>query len=292
MKSRFAQVIVIGYGKTAAEVLGFVADKQRKYGYEAVFIEHEVKGIPDMQAVCSHKQMAYERIEDKRQLTDRLSGFNRSTLIISAGNYYIFPKQVVQQENVEIINFHNALLPKIPGRNATTWAIYLGENVSGATWHYVTLGIDDGVIIAQKEVPITGDMRAWELSRDIVNAAVETFRGFFCILLDHHIQGRIQPVEKDRKVYFSYEIPNGGVCTMDMAAIDIYRLLRSVDYGKSGIFPSVRMRLDDGREMEVQRYSKVPSGRCIVSGTVYDREESTLYMRLDDDWELRIRYRD
>ena len=282
---------MIGYGKTAAEVLGFVADRQKEYGYEAVFIEHEVKGIPDLQAVCSLKQMAYERIEDKRQLTERLSGIGRPTLIISAGNYYIFPKQVVQQENVEIINFHNALLPKIPGRNATTWAIYLGEAVSGATWHYVTPGIDDGAIIAQKEVPITGDTKAWELSRDIVNAAVEAFGEFFCTLLHHHIRGRIQPVKKERKVYYSYEIPDGGVCTMDMAALDIYRLLRSMDYGKSDIFPPVRMMLDDGRETVVQRYSKVPAGHCGASGTVYDRERDTLYMRLDEDWELRIRYR-
>ena len=79
---------------------------------------------------------------------------------------------------------------------------------------------------------------------------------------------------------------------MDMAAVDIYRLLRAMDYGKNDIFPPVRMMLDDGCKMVVQRYSKVPAGHCDVSDAVYDRERNTLYMRLNGDWELRIRFRD
>lgn len=290
MHSRFSQVIVIGYGKTAAEVLDFTAALKKEYGYRICYIEHEVKPIPNMQVLCERLQVDYERITDRETLTCRLLKISNPTLIVSAGNYYLFPKKVVEQEQVEIINFHNALLPKLPGRNATTWAIYLGEKVSGATWHYVTPNIDDGAIIAQRAVPVTEDIKAWELSRDIVLAAVELFKSFFGKLLEEHIDGIVQPAGK-RKVYYSYEIPEKGVCSIDFPGEDVYRLLRSVDYGINDVFPPVKIQFTDGKEAVVRRYAKVPRQTCPDMQTIIDEENHCLYFPLSDTQELKVFYK-
>ena len=287
MSSRFSQIIVIGYGKTAAAVLDFTAALKKEYGYRLHYIEHEVKPIPNMQVLCERLQVDYERITDKDELTCRLLNILNPTLIVSAGNYYLFPGKVVEQENVEIINFHNALLPKLPGRNATTWAIYMGEKVSGATWHYVTPTIDDGAIIAQKTVPVTEDIKAWELSRNIVLAAIELYKSFLGKLLEEHIDGSVQPTGK-RKVYYSYEMPENGICSMDLPGEDVYRLLRSVDYGINDIFPPVKVRIMNGREALVRRYAKVPRQKCKDMQTVVDKENKCLYFPLSDDQELKV----
>lgn len=289
MESRFSQVIVIGYGKTAATVLDFTAALKKEYGYRLYYIEHEVKPIPNMQVLCQRLQVDYERITDRNALTCRLLNISKPTLIVSAGNYYLFPKKVVEQEHVEIINFHNALLPKLPGRNATTWAIYLGEKVSGATWHYVTPNIDDGAVIAQKAVPVTEDMKAWELSRNIVLAAVELYKGFLGKLLEEHIDGVVQPTGK-RKVYYSYEMPEKGICPIDLPGEDVYRLLRSVDYGINAVFPPVKIQFMNGKEAIVRKYDKVPRQKCPDMQTIVDKENKCLYFPLSDAQELKVLY--
>ena len=39
MQSRFEKVIVMGYGKTAKDVLSYVEERQKAFGYQALWIE-------------------------------------------------------------------------------------------------------------------------------------------------------------------------------------------------------------------------------------------------------------
>lgn len=292
MKSRFETVIVIGYGKTAGDVLRYVAEHQETYGYGTVFIEYETHTMSKLETMCHEVGASYEQIADKRELTERLTGISIPALIVSAGNYYLFPKAVVEKSNLEIINFHSALLPKFPGRNAQSWAIYEGEKTAGATWHYVTAGVDSGAIIAQRETPVTEDIRAYELTRDIMVKATEAFQSFFEELLVRHIEGRPQRLpEGERKIYYSWELPGGGVCSVDDPAEDIYRMLRAMDYGRSDIFPPVRIRLADGMEAEVTRYRKTPAEHlCDGQQTALDIEKRQLYLALGGGYELAIKF--
>lgn len=52
------------------------------------------------------------------------------------------------------INVHSALLPNDRGPNPLQWAIIRGESMTGVTLHEMTIGIDEGPIIDQIEVPI------------------------------------------------------------------------------------------------------------------------------------------
>ena len=288
MNTRFNQIVVIGCGKAAKEILNIANDFKGKYNYELIFIEHEIAALSNMQNICMTKEIQYEQLTDRSILSQHLLAIHTPTLIISAGNYYIFPKSVIEQQNIEIINFHNALLPKIPGRNATTWALYLNEKVSGATWHYVVPNIDAGAIIAQKEVAITEDMRAWELSKEITDAAIELFSGFFMQLLQKHITGTVQHADKTRKIYYSHEIPENGICSINMPPENIYRLLRSMDYGKNNVFPPARIILSDGSAATIKNYFKAPKEHCLDTSCIMDDNKQFLYIALSDKYELRI----
>jgi phosphoribosylglycinamide formyltransferase-1 len=53
-----------------------------------------------------------------------------------------------------LINIHPSLLPAYPGLNTHARAIAAGEKLAGCTVHFVTVGVDEGPVIAQAEVPV------------------------------------------------------------------------------------------------------------------------------------------
>ena len=74
------------------------------------------------------------------------------SLIISANNVFLFPKDCVSSNT--IINYHQALLPWHRGLNATMWAIWAGDSKAGLSWHKVDADIDTGGLLVQREVAI------------------------------------------------------------------------------------------------------------------------------------------
>ncbi|MEH2956721.1 formyltransferase family protein [Candidatus Merdisoma sp. JLR.KK006] len=126
-----------------------------------------------------------------------------------------------------IVNFHNALLPKFPGRNAPSWAIFENEQETGITWHYVTKQVDAGDIIIQKKCRITADVRAYELTEKLMQLAFEAFKEKFAEIIEDRAAARKQLLTGKRKIYKSSDIP--GMCRFGMEDSPeyIYRLLRA-----------------------------------------------------------------
>ena len=93
-----------------------------------------------------------------RALLEKLSE-NRIDFIVLAGFLAILTPEFVEAYKGRIINIHPALLPKYGGRgfyglNVHRAVLAAGETVSGATVHFVTAGVDQGEILAQKEVAV------------------------------------------------------------------------------------------------------------------------------------------
>ncbi|MDE6386328.1 MAG: hypothetical protein K2L82_00820 [Lachnospiraceae bacterium] len=285
----FQQVIVIGYGKVTGEVLQYVYDRKAEYGYDLAFIEHEVHPFSITEKICSENGIPFERITDKKELAAKLDKLTAKTLIISASNNFLFPSSLVDKPNVTIINFHNALLPDYPGRNAPTWVIYMGEKETGITWHYVTAGVDEGNIIVQKRCEITEDMKAYELTEQLMNLAGEAFKESFADIMAECVEAREQGFAKDRRMYRSYEVPADGLFELTGKPEDIYRLLRSVDYGKNDIFPPMRTVID-GREVEILRYRKIPADKAGIEQSGGQEEKGFRYLPLRENTVLKLKY--
>ena len=203
-------------------------------------------------------------------------------MIVSASNNFLFPAALVERNNITIINFHNALLPDYPGRNAPSWVIYQGEERTGITWHYVTAGVDEGSIIIQKSCEIGSDTKAYELTRRLMDLACEGFYECFDAVLRENAQARPQEMAPGRRMYRSTEIPGDGFLNLEEEPEKAYRLLRSVDYGKSGIFPPLQTEVA-GARAEILRYWKIaPEKR--------KEEADMLYLPLADGNLLKIKY--
>ena len=283
MKTDFHRVVVIGYGKATGNILKYVDDKKADYGYSLEFIEHEPHALSVTGQICKERGIPYASIPDKKELGEYLGGITEETLILSASNNFLFPASVVERKNITIINFHNALLPDYPGRNAPSWAIYQGEAQTGITWHYVTAGVDEGGIIIQKTCEIGPDMKAYELTERLMDLACEGFYECFAAVLAKSVQAKPQQFSPDRRMYRSTQVPGDGFLDLKKEPEELYRLLRSVDYGKNDIFPPLQT-LVNGARAEVLRYRKIaPEKR--------KDEENMLYLPLADGDLLKIKYR-
>lgn len=282
-KTTFQKVVILGYGKVTGEVLQYVYDKKSEYGYELEFIEHEIHPLSITEKISSENDIPFRRITDKKELAAVLSGITEKTLIISASNNFLFPASLVEKPNITIINFHNALLPGYPGRNAPTWVIYMGEKETGITWHYVTSGVDEGNIIIQKRCEITEDLKAYELTERLMDLAGEAFYESFADIMTESVETKEQGFDPGRRMYRSYEVPADGFIELTDNPEDIYRLLRSVDYGKNDIFPPIKTIIE-GQRAEILRYRK-------VSWDKRKEGEGLLYLPLDTDMLLKLKYR-
>lgn len=75
-------------------------------------------------------------------------------LVVLAGFMRVLKAPMLEAFPHRIVNIHPSLLPKFPGLSAWKQALDAGEKVTGCTVHYVDAGIDSGMILGQREVPI------------------------------------------------------------------------------------------------------------------------------------------
>lgn len=283
MKSkRFDRIVIMGDGKIAGDILTYLNDLQQSYKFLLEYIEHEIHRFSVIGKICQIKKIAFNHIYNKEELVSYLDAIQEKVLIISAYNTFLFPRRVVEKENVIIINYHNALLPAYPGRNAPSWAIFMGEEKTGITWHYVTSSIDAGNIIWQKQCAIGENMKAYQLDEILMQLAFEGFKEIFAGVFSGIVDGRMQCIAADRRIYHSWEVPGDGRFSLEEPSQNIYRLLRSTDFGKANIFPRMRT-VYQGEDVEIVRYRKINKDEITEGNNI-------LYLPYDGDKLLRMKY--
>lgn len=99
-------------------------------------------------------------------------------LIVLAGFLSILTPEFTKKWEGKIINVHPALLPKyggkgMYGKHVHKAVLEAGDDLSGATIHYVTSGIDEGEIILQKEFKVEKDDTVEDLQRKVAEVEKE-----------------------------------------------------------------------------------------------------------------------
>ncbi len=282
--NNYRQIVVIGYGVITERLLSYINDYSEEYGYLLLYVEHEIWPLNTARKYAQTKGLDYHVIEDKLCLASFFEGLanNGETLIISASNNFIFTNNLVNNPHIKIVNFHNALLPDLPGRNAPSWAIYYKYKKTGITWHYVTTEIDAGDIIIQKECSIGDDMRAYELVSVQMKLAEEAFKEIFINILDGTVNVTKQDIDNNRMIIRSQDVPGEGSFNLDDDTEYIYRLLRAMDYGKNRVFP-IPKSFYHGKQIIIKRYK-------IISIDEKQTGEDKLYLPVDDERVLMLKY--
>lgn len=173
-------------------------------------------------------------------------------IIFSIGNRYIFQPQLIAC--CPILNYHNALLPFHPGRNAEAWTIYEQDPVTGVTWHFVSERVDKGSIILQKEILLDDTVTSVKLLQKQSELAFSMFQKIFNeIVTKNELITSAQKKKRAIKHHYSWERPNNGLLDIDWPAEKISAFLRAMDYGKLSCMGRPVMEYK-GRTLCWQRY--------------------------------------
>jgi phosphoribosylglycinamide formyltransferase-1 len=78
-------------------------------------------------------------------------------LVISAGFMKLVGPEFLARFEGRMINTHPTLLPSFPGTHGPRDALAYGVKITGATVFLVDSGIDSGVILDQRAVPVAED---------------------------------------------------------------------------------------------------------------------------------------
>lgn len=222
--SKFEKYFIIGTGSVAHAC----ADTIKGLNLKPTLIESRKSGLSSLRASCDKKGIDYLSLQGG-DLKDFLNAIEEPSLIVSAANRYLFPAEVVAKPNLTIINYHGALLPKHPGRNAEAWAIYEGDKEAGITWHFVSSGIDTGAIIDQRSVSITEKTTSMLLLKQNGQLAIASFNDFIGDLLNDNITPRTQT--EQYPLHLSSQKPNDDFLDLNWTGEQMSRFLRSMDYG-------------------------------------------------------------
>ena len=96
----------------------------------------------------------------------------RPDLIVLAGFLLKFPEHIIHAYPDKIINIHPALLPKYGGKGMFGMNVHRAivenkESETGITIHYVNENYDEGGVIFQKSIALTGSETAEQIATEI-----------------------------------------------------------------------------------------------------------------------------
>ncbi|MBN2206666.1 MAG: methionyl-tRNA formyltransferase [Candidatus Aminicenantes bacterium] len=131
-----------------------------------------------------------ERIRKDPAALDRLREARPDVHVVVAFGQ-IMPGPVIYLPPFRSLNVHFSLLPKYRGAAPVPWAILNGDAVTGITVFELDEKMDEGPILARREVDIAPDEKSFELEARLAevgaNLLVETLEGL----------GRIRPEPQD-----------------------------------------------------------------------------------------------
>lgn len=137
----------IEVGTLKSQIVCVISNKEAAYGLERAR-KHQIPAY-----FINPKEEGY----DEKVLT--LLKDEQVDLVVLAGYLKILNKDLIEVYRGRIINIHPSLLPKFGGKgfyglHVHKAVIAAREKESGATVHYVDIGIDTGKIILQRKLQV------------------------------------------------------------------------------------------------------------------------------------------
>jgi len=124
------------------------------------------KGQCSVKDVACFLKVAHRVISDSNssEFVDHICKVNPD-LIISYSAPQIIKEELLSVPKYGIINVHGSLLPDYRGCLPSFWYLFNDEKIGGASVHYMSKKIDDGAIIKQGIVDLTGCKTMFQLMK-------------------------------------------------------------------------------------------------------------------------------
>ncbi len=196
---------------------------------------------------------------------------------------------LIQRAKILAINYHDGPLPRYAGINASSWAIYNGEQQHGIVWHKLASKIDSGDILEREQYTI--EPNETSLSINIKNSvlALNAFKRVLSNLEQSTISSTTINPEHSRSFYYSYQRPgNFGIVDWSQSTAKILGKIHACFYGD---FPNYFAVAKLGHQIPVYFTSaeEVTPSTAVdpKPGQIYDIDNSSLTIGTNDSF-IRI----
>lgn len=144
--------------------------------------------------------------------------------------YYrkMIPSQILEIPRLGSFNMHGSLLPHYRGRAPINWALVHGETETGATLHHMVKSADAGAIVDQEAVPIGPLDTAFDLTRQVSNAAVRVLLRQLPALKEGRAPAH--PQNDTQATYFGGRSAKDSQIDWRQTSWQIHNLIRAVPY--------------------------------------------------------------
>lgn len=160
-----------------------------------------------------------------------LAGLPGFDYLFSVANLRMLPPAVLARARKFAINFHDALLPRYAGLNATCWALMAQERSHGVTWHEMTDRADAGRIVRQASFEVSPQETALSLNAKCYEAGLASFT----VLAQDLAHGEPALAEQHgERQYFGRHRRPPALGTLDFSrpAAELAALVRALDFGQ------------------------------------------------------------
>lgn len=249
---RYENCGVMGFGKMPADCTQILLNHHVRVKF---LLETEESPFSALESFCRKNSIPYKKCSSAEGAAF-LSELIEPTVILSINNNFIFPRAVVQKENLRIVNFHNALLPSYPGhgRSIPQWIVYHGETSHGVTWHLVNDRLDAGHILCSETFPVSEKDTALTLMSRSIRIGIALFERCWEQFLDSDYRGTpqaesAQTIYKSpgqNRMYRKSDIPNDGYLDPSWDFDQCLRFLRSMDYYRLQLIDPPKIAIEDG----------------------------------------------
>lgn len=232
-----AKVVLVGYGqmlysliegieKSNHEILGVFRNDRRLYTKFELFFKDIFNPSKDYTIIKSKKLYDIKgNSVNSEKFYQEIQKLNPDLIIVGSWGEK-FKKNILNL--VSTVNFHPALLPKNRGANPYFWSIYLNQNVSGLSAHFMNEKFDQGDIILQEAILIDEN----ETGASLKDKTTRLAKGMVKDLLNLYDKKQIQPIKQDEK-YASYE----PQISLNEIIIDLSKPKKDVDRHLRALHP-------------------------------------------------------
>jgi len=191
--------------------------------------------------------------------------------LFSIANLRKVPEGVWRRAREGSANFHDGPLPRYSGLNTPVWAILAGETRYGITWHALSEGIDEGDILASRDLEISDDETALTLNTKCFEAGIASFGALLDRIESGTLKGEAQALEG--RTYFGKHARPRAAATIDFrqTTAEIWRLVRALSFGARYANPLAlpKIRTRQGAfsvaELEIAPTDGIHPARTVVS---------------------------
>lgn len=189
MKNKSEKIVFFGSGPVAARSLESLVGS---FEIEAVVTKPAT--LEMMQHATQGKAGSWHALSTRAELDDLLSRrffISRLGVIVDFG--IIVSRHVIEAFPLGIVNSHFSLLPEWRGADPITFAVLSGQKKTGVSLMLVDEKLDEGPLLAQKEVTIQSKVTTPELTSQLISVS----NAMLAKYLPKYLAGELTPYPQD-----------------------------------------------------------------------------------------------